>query len=223
MTARRFFHSLFQRRSMMQGAATGLLALAAVWFIPSDLRPSSRLIIAWDLGLLVFFASLFALMRAQTSAQLRVWAEKLQASRRTVLLIAAATAGWALLTVFVEMKLAKADHGLFQALRVTLVILTVALSWLFVQTAFALDYAHEYFARDERGKDRVGLDFPGGETPDFWDFLHFAVIIGATAQTADISITSKAMRRLATVHSLIAFSFNAVILALAINLTAGLM
>ena len=59
--------------------------------------------------------------------------------------------------------------------------------------------------------------------PDFWDFLHFSVIIGATAQTADISIVSKPMRQLVTIHSLVAFSFNAVILALTINLTAGLL
>jgi uncharacterized membrane protein len=223
MRVRRFFRSIFHRRSLMQGLAAGLFALAAVWFVPSALRPSSRMIIAWDLGLIVFFVSLFAVMRGETPEGLRVWSAKLQASRRTVLLVAAATAAWALLTVFVEMKLAKADHGLMQGLRVAMVILTVALSWLFVQTAFALDYAHEFFDRDQAGGDRGGLAFPGGEAPDFWDFLHFAVIIGAAAQTADISLTSKAMRRLVTVHSLIAFSFNAVILALAINLTAGLL
>lgn len=207
----------------MLGLTTGLLALAAVWLIPSDLRPSSRAIIAWDVGLIVFFVSLCALMRNQPADELRLWSVKLQASRRSVLLATAATAAWALLTVFFEMKLAKLDHGLLKGLRVGMVILTVALSWLFVQTAFALDYAHEYFAADEKGQDRGGLAFPGGETPDFWDFLHFAVIIGAAAQTADISMTSKPMRRLVTIHSLIAFSFNAVILALAINLTAGLL
>jgi uncharacterized membrane protein len=103
------------------------------------------------------------------------------------------------------------------------VIVTAALSWLFVQTAFALDYAHAFFGQDENGQDCGGLDFPGGESPDFWDFLHFSSIIGATAQTADISIVSKPMRRLVTIHALVAFSFNAVILALVINLSAGLL
>jgi uncharacterized membrane protein len=219
----RFFQSLLHRRSLARGLASGLVALAAVWLIPVHLSASSRAIIAWDLGVIVFFVSLFDLMSGETSAGLRLWAMKLQASRRAVLALTQVAAAAALLTVFVEMKLAKADHTPIQGVRITLVIATVALSWFFVQVVFALDYAHQFYAPGEGGADRGGLAFPGHEPPDFWDFLHFSVIIGAAAQTADIELTSKPMRRLVTIHSLIAFSFNAVILALTINLTAGLL
>lgn len=225
VSTQRFLHflrSLARRRSLARGLAGCVLALLAVWLIPSRLSAYSRAIIAWDVGLAVFFLSMWRVMRNLTVEELRDWSCRLQAGRRTVLALNLIAATAALLSVF-EMKVAKDAHGAAQAVRIIMVIATVALSWFFVQTVFAVDYAHEYYAKDEAGGDRGGLQFPGGEAPDFWDFLHFAVIIGATAQTADISIVSKPLRRLATIHSLIAFSFNAVILALTINLTAGLM
>ena len=52
--------------------------------------------------------------------------------------------------------------------------------------------------------------------------MHFALVLGATSQTADISFTSREMRRIGTWHTLIAFGFNTAILATMINLAAGL-
>jgi uncharacterized membrane protein len=218
----RFLRSVLQQRSLARGLGAGLLALAAVWLIPSSLSGYSRAIIAWDVAALVASLSVWRLMSRQTDAQMRVWSEKLEASQRTVLALCLIAAAAALLTI-VEMRLTKTDQAVGPGVRSLLVVVTVALSWLFVQTVFALDYIHEFFARDAEGRDCGGLAFPGDEAPDFWDFLHFSVIIGATAQTADITIVSKPMRRLVTVHAVIAFSFNAVILALTINLTAGLL
>jgi uncharacterized membrane protein len=225
----RFLRSLWHRQSLVRGFAAAVLVLAAVWFAPKAFLPrglsgQTELIAAWDLGVIVYLWSLRGLMKCVTLEQMRDFSARLQASRKIVLLGSSIAAAAALITVFLEMKLAKGDHGLTQALRIILVIATVALSWFFVQTIFALDYAHEYYAPGaEPGRDREGLEFPGGEPPDFWDFLHFAVTIGVAAQTADIIIDAKRMRRLVTIQALIAFSFNAVILALTINLTAGLM
>ena len=47
-------------------------------------------------------------------------------------------------------------------------------------------------------------------------------MIGVAAQTADISFTSKALRRVGTIHSVVAFSFNTVVLAMSINVAASL-
>ena len=49
-----------------------------------------------------------------------------------------------------------------------------------------------------------------------------SVIVGVAAQTADVAITRRGLRRLNTVHALFAFAFNTVIVALTINLLAGL-
>ena len=98
---------------------------------------------------------------------------------------------------------------------------TVALSWTFIHLMFALHYAHAFYQRDHEGGDRGGLMFPGETQPDYWDFLHFALIIGVACQTADVQISDRGVRRLSSVHSLTAFVFNTVIVALAVNLAVG--
>ena len=71
------------------------------------------------------------------------------------------------------------------------------------------------------GEPARGLDFgPEGE-PDYWDFVHFSLVMGATAQTADITYTSRRMRRIGSLHTLVAFGFNTAILATMINLAAN--
>ena len=103
-------------------------------------------------------------------------------------------------------------------------LLTVALSWTFIQLIFALHYAHGYYAPANDARSRSGgLIFPGEDEPDYWDFLHFALIIGVANQTADIQIADRRMRRVSNFQSLIAFAFNTVILALGVNLAAGLL
>ena len=69
-----------------------------------------------------------------------------------------------------------------------------------------------------------GIDFPGDETdPDYTDFLYFALTIAATSQTSDVAVTTREVRRWVTVQTLLAFAFNTALLALAINIAAGLL
>ncbi len=110
-----------------------------------------------------------------------------------------------------------------RGLRVALVAVTLGLSWLVTHVVFALRYAYEYYEMAPRGGLRGGLDFPGGEPPDYWDFLYFAIVIGMTFQVSDVQITDRKLRRLATVHGLLGFLFNTVIVALTVNLAAGLL
>lgn len=98
---------------------------------------------------------------------------------------------------------------------------TMMLSWLFMQVIFAVHYTHIYYG-DEHGETRGGLKFTGEDEPDFWDFVYFTVSIGATAQTSDTGVESRRMRRIVTAQSVYAFFFNTAVLALAINIAAGL-
>jgi uncharacterized membrane protein len=86
---------------------------------------------------------------------------------------------------------------------------------------FALHYAHDYYRHGGRG-DR-GLMFPGTAQPDYFDFLYAAAIIGTSGQTADVSFNTSSTRRIAMVHSVLAFFFNTIVLALTINFAAGLL
>lgn len=68
------------------------------------------------------------------------------------------------------------------------------------------------------------MQFPGDDgPPDYGDFLYFSITLAATAQTSDVAISSRAMRRLVLVQTLLAFAFNTGVLALAINILAGLL
>jgi uncharacterized membrane protein len=102
-----------------------------------------------------------------------------------------------------------------------LTALTVVSSWLFTQAMFALHYAHDFYAARERGLPDL-LSFPGTPEPDYGDFFYFACVIGTSGQTADVAFTSSALRRIGTLHCVLAFAFNTTVLALSVNLAAGL-
>jgi len=201
----------------------GLLAGLACLAFP-HMKLSTRLIVGWDALSLAFLGSMLITMLDHTPTDIRARAALDDEGRGVILalvLLAAAASVWA---VGAELSLAKDAKGLMKALRIGLAFGTVIGSWLMVQMIFALHYAHEFYGVDEDDgvRDAGGLEFPGDKEPDYWDFLHFSIVIGAACATADVNFTSKGLRQLGTVHSLVAFAFNTVIVALTINLTAGL-
>ncbi|MGH7044187.1 MAG: DUF1345 domain-containing protein, partial [Acetobacteraceae bacterium] len=106
--------------------------------------------------------------------------------------------------------------------RVSLVVATLGLSWVMTHVTFALRYAHEFYATGPDGRMEGGLEFPRTERPDYFDFVYFSFVLGMTFQVSDVAISSRKFRRLATLHGLVGFLFNTVILALVVNLAAGL-
>ena len=242
MHAPRFLQPILSRPSYTVGLLTLIVAFAAT---PWDWRWSSRAVLAWDAAVIVFIGMVFRLMSQNVDAQVMSQrARRLDEGRGAVLVISLLAAAAAIGAVVAEIMANKVDKGAYQQARIVVMILTVALSWFFVQVVFALHYAHDYYlpapgpsvddVTDDFPPDetpykraplpyRAGLWFPGKDrSPDYWDFLHFSVVIGAASQTADINIESQALRRLVTGHVIIAFAFNAVILGLTINLCAGL-
>jgi uncharacterized membrane protein len=136
-----------------------------------------------------------------------------------ILVIIAAIA--ALAAIVAELSVAKDLKGMLKFAHIGLAGLTIVSSWAFTHMMFALHYAHDYYVADIKGRP-AGLYFPGEEKPDYGDFLYLAFVIGTSGQTADVSFTSKGMRRIGMVHSVLAFFFNTTLLALMINIAAGL-
>jgi uncharacterized membrane protein len=100
---------------------------------------------------------------------------------------------------------------------------TILLSWIFAHTVFAVHYAHDYYTDLDRKRD-PGLSFPGDDdTPDYWDFMYFSFVVGMTCQVSDVQVTRDHWRRLVLAHGVISFLYNTIVLALSINLTAGLL
>lgn len=221
MTRRTIISPLASRPYLLIAIAAGVaLYLASAHWAARDI---TRLLIGWNGGILVFIASALVFMLGADMACMKRRALAHDDGGRFIfpLTIIAAVASVAALGA--ELSDAKGQPG--GDLRAALAAGTVVLSWLFMQVVFAMHYAHVYYLACDAGNDthRGGLDFGyGEEEPDYWDFLHFAIVIGATSQTADIVFKSKQMRRIGTLHSLVAFGFNTAILATMINLAANL-
>ena len=79
-----------------------------------------------------------------------------------------------------------------------------------------LHYAHEFYA-EHRGAGG-GLRFPGDDQPDYWDFVYFAFGVGMAAQVADVAVTSKPIRHVVTIHSIVSFVFNVTLIAMTVSI-----
>ena len=182
-------------------------------------------LLGWSGLCLSYIGGALLSMAESSPDDMRAKAAQDDQARAVILTLVLVAAAAAIGAIGLELSLAKTAQGPERALRVALAFVTVAASWFTVHLVFALHYAHGYYDRAADGAgDTGGLRFPGeeNEAPDYWDFLHFAVIVGVAAQTADVAIASRELRRLNTVHALFAFAFNTLIVALTINLLAGL-
>ncbi|MGA7952088.1 MAG: DUF1345 domain-containing protein [Gloeobacterales cyanobacterium] len=200
------------------------IALAAFFAQPGWIHLQTRLVVAWDLGTICFLALTWAIISTASPEQTNQSATEQDQS------------GAAILTLVLIADIASLGavglntHGVPKVgIVVHLIVSIVAIicSWLLAHTMFTLHYAHRYYRAgllkvtadpDEAG----GLDFPGKDPPDYLDFAYFSFVIGMTSQVSDVQITSPSMRRLALIHGILSFAFNTVILALSVNILAGL-
>ncbi|WP_312160397.1 DUF1345 domain-containing protein [Phenylobacterium sp.] len=220
---RRLLGAFVTRPRLLIAVAVGVVVWGLCLFVPSRLGAVTSAILAWDAVCLTFIVLAVRMMWGAEPARMRAIAATQDQGQGVILTLTVVAAAASIWVIAQELSAAQADVGLVKALRVALVFATVAASWFMVQLIFALHYAHEYYAPDDdTPNDAGGLLFPGGEEPDYWDFVHFSLVIGVASQTADIAFTSKALRRIGTVHGVVAFTFNTVVLALTINLLAGL-
>jgi len=189
-----------------------IAASSAFWSVPGGWL--ARLAIGWCAGVALFLVeTAFKLYRTRSTARIRERAAALDEAGPAVLPLALLAGVASVVVVVGEAATGDPTGGPILAL------FTVALSWAFVHVIFAFHYAHAFYAPAEGRKgDRGGLIFPGDEAPDYWDFLHFSLIIGVASQTADIQISDKPLRRTSTVHSVTAFLFNTVVVALTVNM-----
>ncbi len=204
--------------------------LGAILFLllPAQWRSSLRVVLAWDAGAIFFIAASLVAFAGERLDEMEKDAELQREGEWTVFAItlAGVTMSFgAILQVFSRLK---DTSDATSPYRILLVAGTLLLSWLVTHICFAFRYAHEYYERDYSEADgatlvRGGLNFPGGQAPDYWDFLYFSLILGMTFQVSDVAIDSRKLRRLATLHSFLAFLFNTVLLAFAVNLAAGLL
>lgn len=211
---------LLARPRLVIAAVVGLLTVLALpWLLP--MREITRYIVGWNAGAALYLALVAWMMFSEGRQHIRHWARLEDEGQTLVMTLAVLAALASLAAIVLELAAVKDLHGWPRAVHVALAILTIFSSWAFIHVMFALHYARAYYAAHARGL-APGLEFPGKEEPDYGDFLYFACIIGTSGQTADVSYTTSAMRKVGTLHCVLSFFFNATVLALMINIAAGL-
>lgn len=188
-------------------------ALGVGWAIgPWFFARSQALLAGFDLAAVVFLASCASTLW-HAPDRIRSLAERSDASRRVMLVLSLVLT----VVVFAAMVGELGLRGRLPFADKVLIVVSVVLAWLFGNAVYALHYAHLFYSRGSHGNDRAGLEFPGTPEPVMSDFVYFAFTLGVAVQTSDVQITSRHIRKVVTVHSVVGFFFNLGVLALAIN------
>jgi len=205
-----------------------LVAAATGWFgLHGRVQPSTQSIATWDIFSLCVLLLAWLTIITTPPHKLRARAQEQDVSRTVifVFVVLAACAGlFAVGFLFFANRNVQRPHIILHLL---MSLVAVVSSWLLVHTVFGLRYAHTYYGDPDGPTGPLelagGLEFPGGRSPDYMDFAYFSFVIGMTFQVSDVQITSRRLRRLSLLHSLLSFAFNTVILALLINTVSSLL
>ena len=206
-----FFHAhrrLVGCAALLLVMAGALYALGVPWVL--------ALLLGFDAGALVFLLMTARVFGRTSAAAMRQHAQQQDVGRTGVLWSSVALSCMVMMALWVELQ---GEGGVSSVLAMLAAAATIILSWLYMNMIFALHYAHGYYGH--RNAMHKGLDFPGTEDPDYWDFAYFALVLGMTFQVSDVQIVNRRVRRTALTHSVIAFFFNVFIIAISVNVAAG--
>jgi uncharacterized membrane protein len=204
LTARKYDHAgvrilwlHLRRPRLAAGVASGVLVYALlVAFSAGSGR--LRFILSWDAGVLVATALLFGLRNISPETVMRIAAGQ-DAGKWAVLFLTLLAGSASLVAIAGEVPLIRHAGEFEKIARIVLIVATIFLSWSFIHTIFALHYAHDYI-----------------------DFAYFSFTIGMTFQVSDVQVIAPALRALVLTHGILSFFFATGVLALTINMVAGL-
>jgi uncharacterized membrane protein len=197
-------------------AALGIVVgIAAAFVVPWQLA----VLVAWDATALAYVCWVWWTVHHMEPRHTRAHATAIDESAVTANVVLILACLVSLIGVGFDLLRASGQTGGARALDTALGVLTVVLSWIVVHVVFMLRYADIYYRQD------AGIDFhpEGAEGPDYRDFAYVAFTIGMTYQVSDTDLTTKDIRRAATRHALLSFVFGTAVIAMTINVVAGLL
>lgn len=204
--------------------ALGVGVLSFLVF-PAWISLNTRLIASWDLSALVYLGLAWQVIVRSNVTMTRDHALSQDQSRHVMFLFVVTAAFAGMVAIGFLANSLKGLEFWPRAWHLTLSIVALISSWLLIQTVFAFHYARRYYAPRHRAQVQPagvhGLEFPGGVEPDYLDFAYYSFVVGMTSQVSDVPVTSRPMRHLTLIHSVLAFIFNIAILALSINIIAS--
>ena len=208
-----------RRPRLILSCLLGLVAGAALW---SHLPRPTAVLVGWNVTAGLYVGLAFVMMVRAPLEHVRRRAREQDDGAFAVLTLTLVAAVASLAAIAIELRGMDDYPAREQFGHLALAGITIVCSWFLVHTTFALHYAHSHYAGRLASEARA-LDFPGTPEPDYMDFLYFSFVIGTSAQTADVSVTASPMRRLVALHCIVTFFFNTTLLALTINIAAGML
>lgn len=198
----------------------GIVAGVCGWLVAQvvDAPKGAHLLVGWDVGAATYLALMWRLFLTADAESMRSRAAREDEGRSMLLLIVLLAILASLVGVIDAMLAARATAGSGRAIIAGCAGVTLVLSWIVLQTVFVPHYAHRHFGA---GSEKGGIAFPGEPPSSYMDFVYLAFSVGATFQVSDNSILTSRLRRLVTAHAAAAYVYNTAILALGINIIAG--
>ncbi|WP_076997314.1 DUF1345 domain-containing protein [Variovorax sp. KK3] len=200
---------------LLLGAAVGV----GVSLLPWPLDGTTRGLLGWCFGAATYLLPAWWLAEHSNADSTRARARSLDQPSALILATMVIVIAASMVAITVLIGKSQSLTGAHRVGHITLGLLALAGAWLIIHTIYGFHYAHRYYQAD--GRRHPGLEFPGQEPPDYFDFLYYAFVIGMCAQVSDVQVRSREMRRITLVHSVLSFAFNMLVLALSINVVAG--
>lgn len=195
-------------------ALFGVIVWASTWVLDERLR----LVLAGDVFYAAYLISIGILAHRITLVDMRKRSSIEDEGIVLIIVIVLAVIAFSLVSLFGIFHQKQEANPLLLVLSVA----SVPLGWFTLHLVLAFRYAHLYYVRatvkNRKGEDMGGLAFPGTAEPGGWDFVYYSFVVGMTAQVSDVDVSSTAMRKLTTMHSVVAFFYNTVLIALAVNI-----
>ena len=200
------------------------IALSVITFLfirNSHLNWILNVTVVWDAFSFSFILTSWIVLLTRPVNEIIKQANKEDGSRLFVMSSIIISAFASMFTVLLLMLSMGKSPGQ-EIVSVILSITGMILSWAMVHTIFTFHYAHIYYDEGMDFPKLKALAFPGEEAPDYIDFAYFSFVIGTTFQVSDVEINSRKIRRTVLAHGLLSFALNTFVVALTINLIAGL-
>lgn len=174
----------------------------------------------WNIAVWLYLILITRLMVKANLTQVRKIAQQEYPSRLAELVVISLAAFASLAAIILELTTLKGLSADQRLLHYLFTGITVFGSWSLIAVLFAVHYAHLFYTTDH---DKPSLMFSNNEpNPDYWDFLYLAFTIAVAAQTSDVMIMTRTMRKTVLAQSILSFLFNVIIVGLSINIVASL-
>ncbi|MDO9106144.1 MAG: DUF1345 domain-containing protein [Methylovulum sp.] len=210
-----FYHHPHPRLmvAVLIGVGFGLL-------LPGHWRWVTQILVGWNIMVWSYLFLMAWLMTHADHARVIKMANQEDEHGATILALFSIATLASLVAIVLELSLAKAETSTgLHVFNYLLTGATILGSWGFIGMLFTFHYSRMYYLSPVSQRP---LLFPDGEPcPDYWDFLYFAFTIAVAAQTADVSVMTRSMRKVVFAQSILSFMFNVAIIGLSINVLAG--